>query len=225
MPLSIAIANTRAGQPVAKQYAEPILALCLQHSSFATLAEHCGTGEARLIAKRVKLGPRTMKAICFAYKGSIVPITKAKLMSRPRTRPCKHCKAMQCHRNTNLAKMREAIAEQIVAHKQKVRDELVALGNKQERSAADLSRIRELTHCPLTGKRLLAGEVHVDHAFPFSKLIVAWLEQNEGITLCETKLWLKRNAQLMTSWAEYHRANAVLQLVNGKANLSKGAKC
>lgn len=224
--LQLACKQTRANSTVSKPIASQIIEQCSGNDSYSRLAMHTLEGEAKLIAKTVQYGRFKRKAICFQYgDGSFaatIPITSAKLWPQARPRLCSKCKSA-CNRPKNLATLRASIAEQIVDYKTEVKAELMLLAG-QERTVQVAEAINRLTHCAISGAKLQAGQVHVDHAYPFSKLVTDWLQLQPAVCLCKTKLWLKRYALFVEQWKIWHKHNAVLQLTSAKSNLQKGAR-
>jgi hypothetical protein len=83
--------------------------------------------------------------------------------------------------------------------------------------------------CPLTGKTLKTTNgktVHVDHIYPFSKLVEEWLIAEdlnfEAIDLDRSGEFKDR--YLAQKWYAFHKTMANLQLVDKTANLKKGNK-
>jgi hypothetical protein len=83
--------------------------------------------------------------------------------------------------------------------------------------------------CPLTGKILKTTNgktVHVDHVYPFSRLVEEWLIAEdlnfEAIDLDRAGEFKDRS--LAQKWYAFHKTMANLQLVDKTANLKKGNK-
>jgi hypothetical protein len=83
--------------------------------------------------------------------------------------------------------------------------------------------------CPLSGKSLktLNGKhVHVDHIYPFSKLVEEWFAL-ENLTFEQIDLDRAgqfKDRSLGQKWFSYHKSRAKLQLVDKISNLKKGSK-
>lgn len=82
--------------------------------------------------------------------------------------------------------------------------------------------------CPVSRKPLHSGATHVDHNIvPFVDLVLNWCEANQLDINSLATVYRKGRRfvsnELNTSWQEYHRAHAQLQLLRAKANLNKGA--
>lgn len=82
--------------------------------------------------------------------------------------------------------------------------------------------------CPLTGQKLTNFRfTHVDHhQIPFRDLVLEWLKV---VHLKHEQIGLNRKGDigdqdLRRSWYLYHKQYADLQLVDAKANMSKGAR-
>ena len=223
--LSEAKKATRANSIVPEAYAEPLLAELEESACYGTLAKRCKAGSRVLKAKiRMLNGGRRMKFICACQGNNCIPITAQKLYgNRPKKRPCKDCGALKCNRAKNIGIFRKVIAEQIGDYKQSVKGELIDLMDGPRTPRKEL-RIKELTHCPLSGKKLRAGTVHCDHVYPFSELLKDWIAEQESFALCEDKYWLKKHLPIQQSWAEYHLQHAKLQLTSAKANMQKSNK-
>lgn len=84
--------------------------------------------------------------------------------------------------------------------------------------------------CPLSGKSLWSNKAHVDHVYPFVRMVEDWLAESElkpEQIQCVNSRKLKRMTMgptLDQSWYDYHAAKAELRLVEARANMSKGAK-
>jgi hypothetical protein len=111
-----------------------------------------------------------------------------------------------------LAAMREAVADQILAFREK------AFGR-------DYQLI-----CPITGRIVTIEDSHVDHALPktFVSLADFWLmaekKSFETIKLCRAQDgygWELSDSLECKSWQSFHARNASLRMVSRQANLSE----
>lgn len=221
--LDNALKATRLHSQVPKQQAQALLAEMMSNSSYAKLAKKVQDNEAQLVAKNCIVHTYTRKYICVVYGETKVMVTKNKLYAKKRVRKCKHCGQLECHRSKNLSTMRKSVKSQMESYRAHVKKKVRKLMAIEPRTPRIARAIIELTHCPLTNRPLGAGQTHVDHAIPFSKLAEFWLDEAE-LDLCHNKLWVKRNAIMLANWQNFHKYHAVLQLTYGKANLRKGAK-
>lgn len=155
------------------------------------------------IVKSLRVKGRVNKCLfVISSSGKHIPITQSKIKVPTR-------------RQEVLMEMREAIQYQIDEYRQQqsqLRAELVQLNYKE--------LARELLICPLTGKFLSSGNIHVDHVqgLEFIRLADAWL-------LTKTKYRYFKDIKKLDveSWSKFHQENAVLQLASAKANIKKGS--
>lgn len=219
-----AIKATRMNSEVPKAEATAVLGEMAKRRGFMALAKKVRNGEAKLMAKRVIIANFPRKYICVCFDKTKVPITKAKLYGNKKVRACKHCNRTNCHRSKSLSTLRKSIAIQISEYKQEVKQKAMSLASNNTPAAK--IELHSLTHCAISGIPLAAGQVHVDHVYPFSYMVDDWLSQNnyEQTFLCNNKLWVKANRSVTDNWFAYHKENAMLQLVSAKANLKKSNK-
>jgi hypothetical protein len=73
------------------------------------------------------------------------------------------------------------------------------------------------------------GPYHVDHVYPFIKLVEEWCRENgvdlERIPLkCRGATCKLESVEMSESWFDYHSVNAKFQVLDAKENISKGAR-
>ncbi len=172
--------------------------VCKQHKQYSELASRPTT---RYIVAEVGVRGRRTKGICMLVGGRTILISQTKLWSKPMS-----------NRSKVLAVMRQLVGEQIQAYK------------KQRAKTLRVDYV-----CPLSGADLRKVTTHVDHAGdrPFITLAKEWAKLNNvNLELAQVSERLGRfkQAELNLSWQQYHQQHAVLELVEAKANMSKGAK-
>lgn len=80
----------------------------------------------------------------------------------------------------------------------------------------------------LTGRPIL-GPYHVDHVYPFIRLVEEWCREN-GLDLetiavrCRGTVCRLESIDLAESWFDYHALNAEFQVLDAAENTSKGAR-
>ncbi len=97
---------------------------------------------------------------------------------------------------------------------------------------SEVNRIGAQAICPVTGREFSTSDGHVDHEYPntFESLIEEFIETNavdittvEIITGNDGQLYdVFASESLASSWAEFHRAHAVLRLLPGSINQRLG---
>lgn len=80
----------------------------------------------------------------------------------------------------------------------------------------------------VTGKPIL-GPYHVDHVYPFSKLVEEWCRDNgydlETLAVkCRGATCKLSSVEIAEDWFNYHMLNAKFQVLDASENLSKGDK-
>lgn len=150
------------------------------------------------------VGPKKTRMLTIVDPPLSIPLPIGKLRGKTKPPPTNRAKVSQC--------CRDLIIEQIAAF-------------RREFWPNNLSPI-----CPLSGRRLTPQASHVDHVYPFIKLVEDWARINQvDIETVTVKLSRKLGRLTMgdkldSSWREYHFRYAKLQMLSPKANLQKGAK-
>lgn len=194
----------RVGSFVPEELTKLILQEC-SNTSLQSLASKCS----KLKLAKVAIGGRTRKYVCFWHKGKAIPITKSRLYAKARKRPCKHCGELICKRSQVLKAFRDTIAPQIKEFKD---------------STHQLQTRCAISNCPLA---LCPGGWHVDHVYPFSKLVEDFMLEQE-LELCHIPLSGRGQKKklptfIAESWSQYHKDKAVLQGLCKRQNLKKSA--
>jgi hypothetical protein len=174
---------------------------------------------------------RKLKCLHMCYPDCAIglPLTLSKLEARPATR--KSTRTSTDARDLVLAALRDIIRPQIDAFRtdfwQKY-EHRVSVAVAMQMSPPAYPR------CALSGKSLKSCKTHVDHdVVPFVRLAEAWVALT-GQTFEHIAASVRKSRKLSRytlgssladdSWAQYHSDNAKLQLVNARANMSKGCR-
>lgn len=159
-------------------------------------------------------GGRRVKAlhIITAKSNFALPVFASQLSA-----PGSKAKQLKHTRAAVISALREAVKYQIDEYRAYHKALRASLPNGSE-------TLKILMLCPLTGKRL-CGRAHVDHVGrPFIEISDNWLIANKFKSY--TDVDLKRgqlSEPLLSSWQEWHKKYAILQLVSARANIAKGS--
>jgi len=79
-----------------------------------------------------------------------------------------------------------------------------------------------------TGQPIL-GAYHVDHVYPFIRLVEEWCRENEHDlekleVVCRGTSCRLKDTSIAESWFDYHLLNAKLQVLDAAENVKKGSK-
>ena len=211
-----AIKQTRANSKVKSPLAEELISALSGIDLYRKLSQRVKSGEAILITKLHSFGrsPKKIKVLGFKYCDSdkFVPVVKSKIFKKGTPR------------SKIVAAFRSAIKPQIKQFREDRKQKIITLMESED--PFKVQEAYKMGFCPLSGKRLLGGKNHVDHIKPFSVLLREFCFEQE-LELLSVKLNRQgeiKDKKLKEAWEDYHLEHATLQLVNGKANMKKGAK-
>lgn len=214
--IQLAIKETKANSKVKSPLHEQILSGLSDNPQYKKLVQRVKNGEAILIAKQHKYysSPKKIKVLGFKYcdTNKFVPIVKSKLTKSKTSRA------------KIIAAFRKAVKPQIKQFREDRKNKIVAM--MESGIPSEIQEAYKMGFCPLSGKRLMGRKNHVDHVYPFSRLLKDFCKLEE-LSLPEVKLNRQgeiKDRELKAKWETYHLEHATLQLVNGEANMAKGAK-
>ena len=131
----------------------------------------------------------------------------------PRAKPVPEYKQ---NKKEALVAMRQIIEPQIVSYRKSVLRQLQGpLGHKIK--------------CAMSGQAINAGEFHIDHKYPFKKIVEEFCRdykidlENVDVYCRGTKCYL-RDTQIAEAFFDYHMMNSTLQVLSAVENLKKGSK-
>lgn len=199
----------------------------LDSSAFSQTVKDRADGSEWYTVRPVGYRKTKMLHICYAkdLETGAVPLALGKLEARLSNR--KSTKKSTPIRNKVLGACRAIIGPQILDY----RTSFWAAHFKLVRAqVAAKEPISGYPRCEVSGKSLWSNKTHVDHVYPFVRMVNDWLAEislDFGQINCVASRKLKRlsmGEDLDKSWADYHAKHAKLRLIEAKANMSKGAK-
>lgn len=172
-----------------------------------------------------KIGQYGTKTLHLCWPGGAVPLPLGKLDKKTETKPSKRRRSTDA-RDKVLAACRAVIQDQIEDFRSEFWKQHF---DKVQKAAADGEPIPKYPRCELSGKSLWSNKTHVDHVYPFVRMVDDWLA-SIGKSFDDIAVKQSRKLKRLTmgeydeSWWTYHKDFAKLRLVEARANMSKGAK-
>ena len=185
------------------------------------ISRHVQAEDACFVIKYTQVAGRRLKMLHLVSEnsGSLIILTKAKL------HPEGHSRASRVvTRSLVLQAMRQAVDYQIKEFRSKEKAHRKRLAEE-----GSYDELRRLITCPISGKLMVGSgaKLHVDHyRKPFIQIADEYLESKKLDNYLGLAIKFRYGKPYLLepeSWQEWHKQEACLQLVNGKANIKKGA--
>jgi len=202
------VASYELGISLSGEDAEFFKNVCLKIERFRKIILKAGKAEFRIVNK--EFNGKRVKGVVMLPLGSKseVWIGKKYVMDRvfPRSRLPDASKE---NRKNVLKALRSIIEPQVDVFRGRVSREPVIKSS-------------------LTGRPIF-GAYHVDHVYPFIRLVEEWCRENsldlETIPVkCRGAQCKLESVQMAESWFDYHALNSQFQVLDASENIKKGAK-